>query len=741
MVPDPRFAHRPAWQGGERRHQRIDLVPLRSRDSRQLIGQILHKVHDLPDDLRETVIAAAEGNPFHIEELVKMLIEDGVIVKRTDAWVVPEDRLPTIRVPETLVGVLQARIDALSTDQKSVLHRAAVIGRSFWDRAVAALGDVSDRPDDVEESIAELRSRELVFGRESSKIADAAEYTFKHAVLHDVAYQSVLRRDRREYHARAAAWLSSVVEMTDRADEFAALIAAHYDAAEQADDAAHWFLRAGSAAATRYANAEALVLLDRAMQLASADPAFRFQVAEARQAIHGMIGDRAAETADLDTLALIADELGDDQKRVDVALRRAEQLTDVGRQVDSEAHARLAADMARGIGDTEREARALLALGTARWRQGNPGEALPVLAEALDLARAGKHESLTADCLRSRGVAHHNLGRFDDAEGDYRASAALLKLAGHRGGLSRVLNSLGILAYDRENFAAARSYLEQALTAKRAMGDRLGENRVLNNLAMVALAQHDYDDTVQAFERTLEIARQIDDLEGEASSHQGLGYIALRTGRLDLATHHLVESRRLFAVEGDRQGESQAIELLAEVANAAGDVSRALALVDEAATIASAAKLPTETAAAQALLGRISYEAGRLVESETAYRRVLELHEELGSTGRVIEVKAGFAEVLQALGRSTEAHAFTDEVMAYFRDKGAAGINEPVAALQSTRRVLVAQGDEHAAQLTDLARRHLAETSDKIENPEVRRSYLNDVAAHRRMAGDDGISA
>ena len=117
------YARRPAWQGGERRHQRIDLVPLRSRDSRQLIGQILHKVHDLPDDLRETVIAAAEGNPFHIEELVKMLIEDGVIVKRTDAWVVAEDRLPTIRVPETLVGVLQARIDALSTDQKSVLHR------------------------------------------------------------------------------------------------------------------------------------------------------------------------------------------------------------------------------------------------------------------------------------------------------------------------------------------------------------------------------------------------------------------------------------------------------------------------------------------------------------------------------------------------------------------------------------------------------------------------------------------
>ena len=225
-----------------------------------------------------------------------------------------------------------------------------------------------------------------------------------------------------------------------------------------------------AAAANRYANAEALVLLDRAMELASADATdFRFQISQARQSIHAIMGDRAAETAELDYLAVIADELGDDEKRVDVELRRAKQATDVGRQVDSETHARLAADMARRIGDSERETRALLALGTARWRQGKPGEALPVLTQALDIARAGTDESLTADCLHSRGVAHHNLGHFDDAEADYRASAGLWKRAGHRGGLSRVLNSLGILAYDRENFVAARSYCEQALT--REAGD------------------------------------------------------------------------------------------------------------------------------------------------------------------------------------------------------------------------------------------------------------------------------
>ena len=181
--------------------------------------------------------------------------------------------------------------------------------------------------------------------------------------------------------------------------------------------------------------------------------------------------------------------------------------------------------------------------------------------------------------------------------------------------------------------------------------------------------------------------------------------------------------------------------MLAEVANAAGDVNRAVALVDEAITTASTAKLPTETAAAQALLGRISFEAGRFAEAQTAYRRALELHDELGSTGRAIEVKAGLAEVLQAQGHASEARALADEVVEYFRNCGAVGINEPVAAFESTHHVLEADGDRHAADLIELARRHLAETANKIANPDVRRSYLNDVAAHRRIAGDDGISA
>jgi class 3 adenylate cyclase/tetratricopeptide (TPR) repeat protein len=726
-------ARRPSWQSGERRHRRVDLLPLSARDSRRLVVDILREVPDLPDDLRDTVAGTAEGNPFHVEELVKMLIEDGVVVKGTDSWSVAHDRLTTVRVPETLVGVLQARIDVLDPEEKSVLHRAAVIGRSFWDRAVSALGDGGD----VAGPLTELRTRELVYGREMSSIADADEYVFKHAVLREVAYGSVLRRVRRDYHARAAAWLSAVVEATARADEFAALVAAHHDEAGQAGEAATWYLRAGRSAAGRYANTEALALLEKAEGLTDEDDLeLRYEVAGTRQEIHGILGDRAAETEDLDALARLADRLADDRKRIDVALRRAEQATDTGRQADAEAHAQGAAEMARRLDDPELVARALLALGIARWHQGSPTEALPVLTEALDLAVSGGHETLAANAQHNRGVAHHLTGRWDEADADYRESARRWRLVSGRSGLSRVLNSTGILAFDRADYTTARSSFDQALAAKRAMGDLLGENRVLNNVALVALAQHDYDAATDAFARTLEIALQIDDLEGEASSHQGCGFIALRTGRFDEAEARLSESRRLFVEEGDQQGEAQVLEMLADLAEASGDTPKARSLAEQAVAAATAASLPTENAGALARLGHLSFGEGRFEEAEAAYRRALELHAELDNRGREVEAKAGFAVTLNALGREDEARSLVDEVVAHIRHTGAGGIEDPVDALLACRQVLDAQGDAAAAaDVTDMAREHIEETSSRLGDPQVRRSYRENVATNRIIIG------
>ena len=133
------YQRRPHWFEGQSFHRRLDLHPLSKRDSRQLVEEVLQKVEQVPDSLRELVVSSAEGNPFYVEELIKMLIEDGVVVKGEQSWQVQLDKLPAVQVPPTLTGVLQARLDSLPEEERLVLQQASVIGRVFWDAVIAYL--------------------------------------------------------------------------------------------------------------------------------------------------------------------------------------------------------------------------------------------------------------------------------------------------------------------------------------------------------------------------------------------------------------------------------------------------------------------------------------------------------------------------------------------------------------------------------------------------------------------------
>src|SRR5262249_40265664 len=164
---------------------------LTKRQSRVLVDAILQRVDEVPADLRELIVQGAEGNPFYVEELIKMLIDDGVIVVTGERWQVTLGRLAEVRVPPTLTGVLQARLDSLPAEERALLQRAAVVGRIFWDNTVAQLRPEPEHamqqpPPDVQHGLAALQGRELVYEREQSSFADSAEYIFKHALLRDV---------------------------------------------------------------------------------------------------------------------------------------------------------------------------------------------------------------------------------------------------------------------------------------------------------------------------------------------------------------------------------------------------------------------------------------------------------------------------------------------------------------------------------------------------------------------------
>ncbi|MGD2145819.1 MAG: ABC transporter substrate-binding protein, partial [Anaerolineae bacterium] len=262
------FEGRPHWGEGQPFHTRLNLRPLTKRNTRQLLGEILQKVGDVPQTLSDLVVAGAEGNPFFVEELVKMLVEDGVIVKGEEHWRVEPARLGDVRVPPTLTGVLQARLDRLPLEDRTVLQQASVVGRLFWDRAVLRISESAAEgvdEGDVLDALSALRGREMVFQRETTAFAGAQEYLFKHNVLREVTYESLLKRLRRVYHGLVADWL--IDQSGERVGEHTGLIADHLELAGRSEEAIDYLLEAGDRARRLYAHQEAITAYERALAL------------------------------------------------------------------------------------------------------------------------------------------------------------------------------------------------------------------------------------------------------------------------------------------------------------------------------------------------------------------------------------------------------------------------------------------------------------------------------------------
>jgi class 3 adenylate cyclase len=216
---------RPTWGGGRRNRSSIALEPLDAAESERLIRALL-AVDDLPEGVRGRILERAEGNPFFLEEIVRHLIDDGRIVHEDGRWRATR-AIADVDIPDTVQGVLAARIDLLDPADKRTLQRAAVVGRVFWPGPVGRLsyGDGAA----LSEALERLEERELVQSRLGSSIAGEPEYLFKHILTREVAYESLPRRERGAAHAAVAAWIEETAGA--RAREFVELLAYHWEEA------------------------------------------------------------------------------------------------------------------------------------------------------------------------------------------------------------------------------------------------------------------------------------------------------------------------------------------------------------------------------------------------------------------------------------------------------------------------------------------------------------------------------
>ncbi|MEO8230203.1 MAG: adenylate/guanylate cyclase domain-containing protein [Chloroflexota bacterium] len=219
---------RPGWGGGRRSFSSIFLDPLPAGETSRLLDLLL-SIGDLPRTLHERIVERAEGNPFFVEEIIRHLIDQGRIVRSKDGWRA-DAPLTEVEIPDTIQAVLAARIDLLDSQEKRTLQAAAVVGRVFWPAPVGRFLNGADAP--VGDLLRGLEVRDLVLLRLGSTLAGQPEYIFKHALVRDVAYESLPKRDRAAAHLRVAEWIEEVVGQ--RRIEVVELLAHHYTEAERA---------------------------------------------------------------------------------------------------------------------------------------------------------------------------------------------------------------------------------------------------------------------------------------------------------------------------------------------------------------------------------------------------------------------------------------------------------------------------------------------------------------------------
>lgn len=485
------YERRALWSEGEKAASRIGLRPLSRRASLALVNEILRKVDEIPHSLRDLIVNAAEGNPFYTEELIKMFIDQGVIMRSADAdkrWQVQIDRLKEVTVPPTLTGLLQARLDALPQLERELLQRAAIVGRQFWDGIVADLAQTET--DDIRPVLQTIRDRELIFQREHSAFDGSDEFVFKHNLLRDVAYERVLLKWRQEFHGRVARWLEA--HAGERLTEYLGLIAQHYELAGEDEQAAAYLLRVGNEAMNASAFGAARRAFERVIALRES-ASVREDISDVEALV--LLGQLAANQGDYGA--------------AEAALRRglaaarslksdrwqAEALSSLGRLATNQGAYEEALSfgldqalpLALEVGGATLF-RVIYDIGGTYWQSGDLAAALPYGEKGLALAKELGDTKLEAEAVNLLGIiANDHQGDLQSSTHYYLQALALARAAGNIESEIYPLLNLGDNSYILGDYPAARSYGQTALQKVREVGLTITEVIVLGNLGQAEL--------------------------------------------------------------------------------------------------------------------------------------------------------------------------------------------------------------------------------------------------------------
>jgi class 3 adenylate cyclase/tetratricopeptide (TPR) repeat protein len=567
------------------RFTEVRIGALAPEASQQLTENLL-RVSGLQEALRAQVIERAGGNPLFLEEIIRGLAEQGVLRREGDTWIATGD-VDRWAIPGTLRGVLAARIDGLPAEAKRALQRAAVVGRFFTHQALEAL---SEADGDLERALAQLLRADLI--RESGREPER-RYVFKHALVQDAAYASILAERRKGLHCTVARHLETA--LGESGDEQAAVLAHHWREAEEWERALHHTLRAAARARALYARPEAVALHWQALELLARLPT--------TDALRSTYVDVVLDLIGLPGWA------GTGERHPE----GVRHLTEAGR-IASEA------------GDGARLARVE---GFQAFMQRDEASFLSTIARARSAGYRGAEASVLYLYLTFLG----QIGRYAEALGQ---AGHLIETYGAEG---ETFQQALTITYVGRCWAARAGHLDESLAYARrfrAIADEQADARLRASRAMEGEPYFYlglWDEVLRVTGESLPLAWEIGENNPIVFGSSWRGLAALKVGRLDEARRVL--DRALTFATSRRSMIPFALAYLTQARAllhlAEGQLDDALVSARKAIEFGVQSRFRLELGAAQRVLGQVLEASGDREQAGAALAQSLETFEEIQS--------------------------------------------------------------------------------------------------------------
>ncbi len=593
----------------------LQLSPLAAAQSDELAQALLQRIHPVPVQLSALIVGRAEGNPYYMEELVRRLVDDGVIAVGEPHWTVHLERLQTLHLPGTLVGLLQARLDALPAGEQQAARQASVIGHVFWDDALQALDAQAPQ------ALPALQRAAFVHAHDTSDFEGTPQRHFHHHLLHQVTYDTLLKAERRLGHGAVARWLAERTK--GRGAEFLAMTGEHAERADESALAVDCFEQAGNEAKNRYANKAADDYLRRALRLlGESDPGRRMALVERLEDIADTMGDRSAQDVLHAQWAALLELHPDDKKRAAWLFSKSLLADRRGDAAASEPLARQAFDLAERC-------------GAARWAAMAQGQLAWLHLARHDYAGSGRHIEIGMPWA----------GKIENEHTRVETEAKLLTLS-------------GMVSVMLSRFDAARS----ALTAVLERGVALGEPRLqlgaLDNLAAASNQLGRWEETATWGEQARALGQTIGSPQAIAWGQVRLAQAAAGLGDTAAAIRWHEQNLATFLAVDDRRMQAVTRRFLAGLHLAQGEATVALQYGVQAQALHEALNDPLEACDVMATMALCEVRLGQPGSALLALDKVLHrLHSELADypAHETIDLRWTCQQVLEALGDARAA--------------------------------------------------------------------------------------